>query len=292
MEGTRLTTHGGAIALSALLALALAAAPAWAATIVVPNDFPTIKAAEAAASAGDTILIKKGFGPGPNGEYQEEDLIIDVKDLTLKCEKGAVLDGAIPSDAPGGPVDGINSDGIHIDADGVTVVGCTVQNFDGDGIDVDGDGATIINNTIVNNGVNGLNLDGDDFLVKNNRAIGNGQDGFRLEDSSNSNTLLRNTIVRNDGDGIDVDDDGILDTVIDGNRILRNRGTGIESDAGSETDIKNNVIKGNRTDIGGRGDDLMGCDPCVCANDPATDGGSNIFVTGGVGVCTPGTGNE
>lgn len=96
MRGTRLRTHGGFITLSALLSLALVAAPAFGATIVVPNDFPSIQDAIDAASAGDTILIKKGGGLGPNGEHNES---VDItKTLTLKCA-GAVLDGA-PENGP------------------------------------------------------------------------------------------------------------------------------------------------------------------------------------------------
>ena len=34
--------------------------PAWAATIIVPDNQPTLQAAIAASSAGDTILIKQG----------------------------------------------------------------------------------------------------------------------------------------------------------------------------------------------------------------------------------------
>ena len=89
------------------------------------------------------------------------------------------------------------------------------------------------------------------------------------------------------------DDSSLIeDTVIDGNRILNNRGTGIENDAGSDTDIKNNVVKGNHTDIAGRGDDFdFDGGECTGAA-AATDGGSNVFDTGGFEVCTPGTGDE
>ena len=49
------------------------------------------------------------------------------------------------------------------------------------------------------------------------------------------------------------------------------------------------IPNGNRTDIAGKGDDFSGG---TCDNGSATDGGSNVFVTGGVDVCTPGTGDE
>ena len=111
MMGTGRIARGNLVALASLFALVLAFGPALAATIVVDNDEPTIQAAVDAASAGDTILVKKGRGLGPNGEYHEEVDVDDKKDITIKCESGAVIDGAIPSDAPGGPKI-IDDDGI------------------------------------------------------------------------------------------------------------------------------------------------------------------------------------
>ncbi len=46
------------VTLSALFALGLAFGPAFAATIVVDTDFPTIQGAVDAAASGDTIIIK------------------------------------------------------------------------------------------------------------------------------------------------------------------------------------------------------------------------------------------
>ena len=54
--------RGSLVTLSALFALGLAFGPAFGATIVVPNDFPTIQDAVDAAKKGDTVLVKKGFG--------------------------------------------------------------------------------------------------------------------------------------------------------------------------------------------------------------------------------------
>ena len=115
MMGIGRIARGSLVALSALLALGLATAPSFAATIVVDTDFPTIQGAVDAASSGDTVFVKKGKGPGPNGEYHEN-VDIDDKKIFLKCERGAVLDGAIPSDVVGGP-DVIDEAGIHIDDD-------------------------------------------------------------------------------------------------------------------------------------------------------------------------------
>ena len=65
------------------------------------------------AKDGDTVLVKKGKGKGNKGVYHED---VDIKDksITLKCEKGAVLDGAIPSDLAGGPTT-LSGEGVHIE---------------------------------------------------------------------------------------------------------------------------------------------------------------------------------
>ena len=73
MIGIGRIVRGSLVALSALLALGLVAAPALAATIVVPSP-PNfiIQDAIDAASAGDTVLVKKSGGLGPNGEYHQQ----------------------------------------------------------------------------------------------------------------------------------------------------------------------------------------------------------------------------
>ncbi len=74
MIGPGRIARGSLVALSALISLALAFAPARAATFVAPDDFGTIQAAVDAASPGDTIIIKKctpflSGVCGPNGEW-------------------------------------------------------------------------------------------------------------------------------------------------------------------------------------------------------------------------------
>ena len=96
-------------------------------------------------------------------------------------------------------------------------------------------------------------------------------------------------MTKNFGDGIDIEDLDSDDNVLDGNIVKNNRGTGIENDGGVDTVIKNNTMKGNRTDLAGRGDDFTGVS---CDNAAATDGGGNTFTTGGFKICTPGTGDE
>ena len=112
MEGTGLTKHLGGIALAALLAVALAAPPALAATLTVhktTGNFSTIQAALDAAAPGDTVKVKAKGGTGVNGEYHEPWLMI-TKKIEFVCDKKAVIDGAIPTgvpaflNSPAGPV--------------------------------------------------------------------------------------------------------------------------------------------------------------------------------------------
>jgi len=174
-------------------------------------------------------------------------------------------------------------------ADDYLVERNTAIENDGDGFDIDNTVKTLFENNLAkDNGREGFRIgnDSDSNTFKNNRAIGNAEDGFEIDDSSSgTNTLIKNTIKRNFGDGIDIDSN-TDDTVIDGNRVIGNRGTGIENDGKDDTIIKDNTMRGNRTDLAGKGDD------CDAFPDEATDGGGNTFDTGGFDVCTPGTGDE
>ena len=213
MMGTGRTACGRLVTLSALFALVLAFGPAFAATIVVDTDEPTIQAAVDAASSGDTVLVKKGKGKGNKGVYHED---VDIKDktITLLCQKGATLDGAIPSDLTGGPAT-LDGEGVDIrddtggsgDADGSKVIDCTIQNFSNEGIEVDdSDGVTIMGNTLVGNQGDGLRVDdSDDVIVKNNTAIHNGANsccdhGFDID--GDDNTVVGNVAIGNTADGV------------------------------------------------------------------------------------------
>ncbi len=162
MEGTRLTKHLGGIALGALLAVALAVSPSWGATFKVPSAAtPTIQSAlNAALLAGagpHTIKIAKGGGSGNYGAYHEEALIIvgpgftqppwgtgtgltssGHVGLSFICQKGTVIDGAIPGGREGLDLDGtphvgplkLFGHGLRtFQVDGVTVRGCIFRGW-------------------------------------------------------------------------------------------------------------------------------------------------------------------
>ena len=251
--GTGRIARVSLVTLAAALALTLAFAPARGAPITVPSPgFATITTAVLLASPGDTIIIKKGGGTGNNGEYHEA--VFVTKTLTIIC-KGAVLDGAIPSNLGTGPAvlpgDGFNIGG-NPAANGTTVRGCTVQNFDGDddgdevdtgdGIDVDADDVTIQNNTFINNSSDGLELSGKGFLVKGNTAIdnggGNGSDGFFFPnesdgDDNSDGTVVGNVAIANRNDGFRNEDNQSTNNKYLNNRAFRNDGDGFEPGPGS-----------------------------------------------------------
>ena len=139
------------------------------------------------------------------------------------------------------------------------------------------------NNLARDNGENGFLDDmGGKNTYKGNRSIRNGKDGYQINDAlASTMSLIKNTARKNFADGIDI---------IDGNIVKNNRGTGIESDGGSDAVIKNNTMKGNRTDLAGKGDDDIISPECDGSAGAATDGGGNTFTTGDFDVCTPGTG--
>ena len=125
----------------------------------------------------------------------------------------------------------------------------------------------------------------------NNRSTGNGRDGFRITSSPDDLTMVKNRADKNNGDGIDIDSSGTEDVTLEANRVIGNRGTGIETDGGSDAILKDNIMKGNRVDLAGRGDNDNDFSPDACddeMNNPAFDGGGNVFATGGFDFCTPG----
>lgn len=139
------------------------------------------------------------------------------------------------------------------------------------------------NNTAVDNGRAGIrSSDGFDNIFRNNTSRNNGGDGLRLVNDGARALLEGNDIQGNWQDGIDINRDVSTGNVVNDNKVVGNRGTGIENDA-QGTDITNNTSKKNRTDMAGAGA-RMPPTGTVGAN------GGNSFKTGGFGASTPGTG--
>jgi len=201
-----------------------------AATINVPGDQPTLKAAVAAASSGDTIRLAPGTYEG--GVW------IENKSLTIaswfqSTGDRSYIDQTIISGVVGtvcGGAVGCRGDGViefGSNADGSAVIGLTITNGSkgirsGSIVDVSyshvvgtfdgvnytgGSGGTISNSLFANNGDDGIDLNDDvSTHVVNNTIRDNDDDGieFRLRSGSPPVTLdfTGNVISGNKEDGI------------------------------------------------------------------------------------------
>src|ERR671936_2297812 len=100
--------------LLATLAALVAAGPAQAARIRVPQDFPTVQLAIANAHPGDTIVLDAGTYPGGN-------VVPPAKhDLTIRGvdRNAVVLDGG-----------DVRKNGILVHADGVSILNLSAHDF-------------------------------------------------------------------------------------------------------------------------------------------------------------------
>lgn len=234
----------------AVLAGAASVLPAAAKTLRVPQTFPTITEALAAANSGDKIVVS----PKPGGGVYNEALTMNTPNIVLKGKNGAILDGTNLGiiDLFGfyeGP------DGIDIDADHVTVSGLTVQNFAG---------SQFSDNSAVNVGYfdsSGTYQSNSDIQISD-CTICNNHKGIRIGDPSFSPVLLpnykviNNTITNNDSEGASVVGSS---AVVTGNRISHN---GF-----------------NAFDSTGDGLDAFGSGLSISGNEFASNGGQGLTVT-------------
>lgn len=154
--------------------------------IRVPEDYPTIKQAVHASSAGDTIIVSEGV-------YAEGEVWITKPGLTLIANGTVVVDGLSQRWA------------FYVIADNVTIKGFEVVNSGWiyGAITLDhAHGCRIENNTVKNNGFNGIDV----FASSNNTMINNvasfnDVDGICLSYSSN-NIIINNTATNNGAGGI------------------------------------------------------------------------------------------
>jgi len=174
--------------LAALVALALAT-PLEAATIVVPDDQPTIQAAVSAAIAGDTVQVRPGT-------YAESVLVAN-------AQTGLVLEGlggrpllTPPSGANGIRVDEVNgvtirgleiqggSRGIRLDTSaGSTLTDLRLTAQTRDGILVrNGSGNTVSDSSVTGAFVDGIRVERSDAAtVTGNSVSGSGRRGIQVK---------------------------------------------------------------------------------------------------------------
>jgi len=132
-----------ALLLIGMLALSFNIQPAKTeqATIVVPDDYPTIQEAINAAVDGDTVFVR-------NGTYYENVIVNRSIVILGEDKRGITIDG-----------DGVGT-GISVTADHVRVEGFSVQNCEA-GIRVEGNENTVVSNIASSNGNNQSELETD-----------------------------------------------------------------------------------------------------------------------------------
>lgn len=258
------------------LALLLTSA-ASAAVIKVPQDHATISLAVAAASAGDTILVKSGV--------YEENVTIGAALTGLKIQGlGQVIVDARPNGATGsGPgfdvqadnvtlqnlmirhAKGVNPNGVRSSSDGTVLNGVRVQHADGAGIAVVGNdafihkcevvdsgggivvmggGAEIVKTLVHRDSAEGIKITGPDAIITKCavRAVeGTGIDVFGPNATIQSNEVRRvvDAIVLDGSQGL------IAKNIVDACS-----GTGISiSNAGAGSITKNSVTDVRQTSI-------------------------------------------
>ena len=145
------------------------------------------------------------------------------------------------------------------------------------------------NNRADKNGNEGFNVCGTDITHTNDKAKRNAEDGFKHNTGCSHGTVWDNVKSLNNGqDGIDIDDTG-TGFVVKNSTIKNNAGTGIENN-GTDTEIDNNTVTGNRTDIAGEGDSTDNCGSVAASSLPLDTTGGNTFKTGGATTRTANTG--
>jgi parallel beta-helix repeat protein len=185
--------------------------PLYAKELRVPQEFSSIQAALDAAAPGDTIVV----GPG---EYNES-LLIGKPGITLKCEEGAVIKGD--------PTASLKAT-VSINADNVTVQGCTITGKR-NGIRVfNADNVTLSGNNVIDNSLNGILAEGsyNNLVIEGNNISRNKEDGILLVGGGQDILIRMNRIARNGSYGIRIGSD-VRDVVIEGNTIERNVKGGI-----------------------------------------------------------------
>ena len=266
-EGVFMKVRIGSViaCLSLLAAFANAVRPLEAAsTILVPADQPTIQAAIAAASSGDTILVSPGT--------YVENLNFSGKAINVESLQGPAYT----------IIDGNQSGPVVTFASGETLqsvlFGFTVRNGnataasgEGGGISIANSSPTIFNNFIINNsasnGGGGIAISGGSPLIQSNLIRNNGQTsgysggvgggGIAIVGASSAqvlgNTVTYNSWYSSSGGGISLFAAGtptIANNVVSNNTAY-SQGGGFYIVNQSDASIVQNLIIGNAAATGG-----------------------------------------
>ena len=239
--------------------------------ITVPDDFPTIQDAVAAASPGDKIKVKESGSP-----YSGV-VIIPVEDVRITAEGDVLLNGCFIVEADGVQIDHFNING-HDDPidfgillDGVSDVDIKDNTVfsTSSGIRVDSsEDCNIKNNNVSQSFVGILLLESTDIEVDENTVIGaeggivleilshdntisgnnchDNENGFALFTGSSENQFKDNKGNNNGSTGILVSDDCNNNTIGSDNEFNDNARVGIFLGSDTfENEIKKNEATGN-----------------------------------------------
>ena len=226
------------------------------ATILVPDDFPTIQDAIDAAQDGETVLV------APGTYY--ENLELEGKNITLASHFLTTQDFAVIESTV---IDGGGKDFVLSVAEdvgpGTTITGFTFRNADdgivsygemtfsfnhvtqvSDGIDFEGGGGIVQNSQFDFNRDDGIDLDDETaVIIENNWIANNADDGIEIRFHPYTGpklviSILSNWIAGNEEDGIQlIDYEGLSSRhlLIQDNLIIKNAMAGIGSTSDGNT---------------------------------------------------------
>lgn len=299
---------------TAILVSLLAAPPALADTILVPQDQPTIQAAVDAAMQGDTIELKRG-------KYTETVVIDGVNDLTIRGFGKATIDAQTNGtcimvlNSNGITITGLklqkaSEDGVFVNAsnnveisdckiqkcgddavqadasDNVRVLRCNIKKIGNDGVSfsVDGGTRTTTNDSmvadckIVNCGDDAVDLNGDNNMVKNNKIIKTLEDGLEVCSSGDAtgNVFMGNSLKKLTCRGIVLTRRG--NTAM-GNKVVAAKDDAIVAIGSGHTISENEVAK-------------SGFDGVYCPADNCTINDNEVKKPKDDGYDIEGTGND
>ncbi len=287
----------------ALLLCALAP-PAPAAKLKVPQQYPTINAAVAAAAAGDVVLVAKGV--------YAENVVVDGKaDLRLKGSGMPLIKPVAAGDGlrinnsdrvtvAGFKIRGASARGIILtSSDDVTIRDCEVRDTGQEGIIafIGSDHAFLVDNEVRESAGDGIAAYSYHAVVRGNRVLHGGSRGIVLAgwnciaednvvkdmagDGIHSGVIPTNLQTLVAGNRIDKVDHGIqilsgaAGMTVIGNRIRNTQAQGLLLEGGSHSILDNRVTKAHSTGI------AANCSESVLASNRMTDCiGSGLIVAG------------
>jgi len=261
-----------------ILSIFLCSSEAFAVTIHVPGDYPTIQAAIEIAIDGDIILVQNGtyvesisFGFYPGKPDTS---------ITVQSQNGpthTIIDGNQSS----------NTVAFYDTASHNVLDGFTIKNSQDFGIQCAKDtNSTITNCIIINNGLLGINLDSCSATISNCTIKDN---GGGIACGFGSSPVISNCIIQNNGDsGISCHENAsptISNCIISGNSAKEYDGGGIFCGTYSHPTITDCTITGNSApDDGGGIACVINSSPtitnCIISDNTASSDAGGIYCSG------------